>query len=102
MMVPKTATRTAVNEGPQVRAANSHPNATANSTAGYTTEIGAPQFRHFPRSQSQARIGTLSYHLIGVSQWGQRDGGRMTDCSIGQRAMQTLRNEPNAAPIAKK
>jgi hypothetical protein len=38
---------------------------------------------------------------MGVSQWGQRDGGRMTDSSIGQRAMQTFRKEPIAAPIAK-
>ena len=102
MMVPNTATRTAVKDGPHARAAKSHPNATTSSTAGYTTEMGALQFRHFPPSQIQPRMGTLSCHLMGVWQCGQRDGGRMTDSSAGQRAMHTFRKEPITAPVRKK
>jgi len=37
-----------------------------------------------------------------VRQCGQRDGGRMTDSSIGQRAMHTFRKEPITAPVRKK
>ena len=37
-----------------------------------------------------------------LAQRGQRDRGRTTDSSLGQRAMQTFRNDPKMAPSTAK
>src|SRR5690606_28912837 len=68
--------------------------ATAISTSGYITGIGSLQWRQRARSTIQLTTGMLSYHAIRFWQRGQRDRGRTTDCSDGQRAMHTFRNEP--------
>src|SRR5689334_6771440 len=72
--------------------------AVASSTSGYWIEIGSPQFRQRPRSSSHETTGMLSYARMPLPQRGQRDRGRMTDCSAGSRTMQTLRKLPNSAP----
>jgi hypothetical protein len=61
-----------------------------------------PQARHFPPSQNQAKTGTLSYGLIGVSHLGQREPGETMDKSPGIRVMQTLRKLPMINPNRKK
>ncbi len=40
----------------------------------------------------------LSYQAIRLPHWGQRERGRTTDSSAGQRTMQTLRNDPISRP----
>ena len=41
--------------------------------------MGFPQCRHFPRRTIHETSGTLSRDRIGVSHWGQCEGGRTTD-----------------------
>ena len=59
--------------------------ATAASTSGYCTLMGAPQRRQRARSTSHESTGTLSYHAIGAPQPGQRERGRTTDSFRGRR-----------------
>src|SRR6185312_14796887 len=97
-MVAKIATRSAIEPGPYQKTAATHMMPTAASTSGYWLEIGSPHLRHFARSTNHDTTGTLSYHAIPAPQRGQRERGRTTDCSAGQREMHTLRNEPTLAP----
>src|SRR6185437_11342195 len=97
--VTNTATRNASRVGPNRRTAPSQTSATSSSTSGYCTEIADLQPAQRPRSAIHPKIGTFSYARIGRSQVGQRDGGLTIDIPAGQRAMQTLRNEPMHAPI---
>src|SRR5260370_10942755 len=60
---------------PNSRNAATNSNPVASSISGYIAEIGAPHARHFPRSHSHANTGTLSYALICVPHFGQRDPG---------------------------
>src|SRR5206468_11501669 len=39
------------------------------------------------------------HDALPISQYGHRERGRTTERSAGQRAIQTLRNEPRQAPI---
>src|SRR5579883_1247650 len=97
-MVTKTATRSPVNlESLSANAAN-QVSAIATSTAGYCTEMRSRHPRQRPPSATQLRTGTFSYQVIGRWQRGQCERGATTDSSIGQRAMQTLRNDPMSAP----
>src|SRR5262245_36770926 len=67
--------------------------------SGYWSEMPAPQFRHLPRKTSHDTTGMLSYQAIGFLQWGQVDGGEMSDCSCGSRRMHTLRKLPIHRPM---
>jgi len=71
------------------------------SIKGYIGEMGSPHARHLPRSHSHPNTGTLSYALIGVLHWGQRDLGETMDISSGIRVMQTLRKLPITIPNRK-
>ena len=52
-----------------------------------------------PRRRRKLSTGILSYHLIGVLQTGQRDGGKTIDSpSAGSLRMTTLRKLPTTAP----
>src|SRR5437762_8838415 len=64
-------------------------------------EIGRWQLLHLPRNNSQLIIGMFSLAFIWCPHLGHRDRGRMTDSPSGHRPMQTLRNEPIAAPTTK-
>ena len=97
-IVAKTATRSAMEPGPNQITAATHVRPTTASTIGYWLEIGRPQLRHFARSTNHDTTGKLSNHAIPAPQGGQRDRGRTTDCSAGPRAMHTLRNDPTLAP----
>src|SRR5947207_11352189 len=68
---------------------------------GYMGEIGWPQARHFPLNHSQPSTGTLSYHLMSVSQRGHREPGNTMDNSSGIRMMQTFRKLPMTSPNRK-
>src|SRR5665213_2121399 len=57
----------------------------ADSTNGYRTEIGVRHVRHFPRSSSQDKIGTLSRSSIGVWHEGHDDRGETIDMCSGTR-----------------
>ena len=61
-------------------------------------EIGSSQQRQRARSTIQLSSGMFSNHASWCPQCGQRERGRMTLRSRGQRAMQTLRNEPTQSP----
>jgi hypothetical protein len=69
---------------------------------GYIGEMGSRQFRHFPRSHSQPRTGTLSYGLIGFKQRGHREPGATMEIPSGMREMQTFRKLPMQIPNRKK
>ena len=56
------------------------------------------QARQRPRSQSQPKIGTLSYHRMGVWHSGQWLAGRDRLMPLGSRQITTLRKLPQAAP----
>src|SRR5258705_13938590 len=79
---------------------NAQRRAVTSSTAGYIAGIGSPPPRQRARSTSPEMIGMLSYQRRPCPHFGQRDGGRITDClgSAPQRRMQTLRKLPIAAP----
>ncbi len=79
---------------------NAQMRAVTSSTAGYIAEMGSPHPRQRARSTSHETIGMLSYQRRPWPHFGQRDGGRITDClgSAPQRRMQTLRKLPIAAP----
>src|SRR5947209_19603175 len=64
-------------------------------------EIFTPQARHLPRSQSQPKTGTLSYHLIGVAHFGHLEAGATMETSSGMRRMQTFRKLPITMPKRK-
>src|SRR5450755_4014119 len=96
-----TATRIAVNVGPNCSTHATHTRATVSSSSGYTTEIGALQPLHFARSTSQLMSGMFSYQVISWPQYGQRERGFTTERSAGQRLTQTFRNEPMHVPKRK-
>jgi hypothetical protein len=54
-----------------------------------------------PRSTIQLRIGTFSLALIWCPHFGHRERGLTTDSPSGHLPMQTLRNDPIAAPTTK-
>jgi hypothetical protein len=56
------------------------------------------QLLHLPRNISQLTIGMFSLALIPWPHLGHLDLGFTTERPSGQRPMQTLRNEPIAAP----
>ena len=64
-------------------------------------EMGAPQFRHFPRSDSQVTSGMFRYHGMEYLQCGQWEGGETMLCPSGIRWMQTLRKLPTMEPNTK-
>lgn len=64
--------------------------------------MGRAQERHLPRSQSQPRMGTLSYGLIGVWHRGQRELGETTESPSGMREMHTFKKLPITIPNRKK
>jgi hypothetical protein len=64
---------------PKCRTHAAHSRPVTASTIGYRGEIGALHARHFPRSHSQPRTGTLSYGLIGVPHEGHAEGGCSRD-----------------------
>jgi IS1 family transposase len=66
--------------------------------SGYIGEMRSSQHRQRPRSAIQLRIGMFSNHWSWLAHCVQRDRGRMIERSIGQRTMQTLRNDPKHAP----
>jgi hypothetical protein len=76
-------------------------NPTSNSTTGYRQEIGCPQLRQRPLSKIQLSTGMLSYQLIGLRQWRQREQGRTIDSCCGRREMQTFKKLPNNNPRTK-
>src|SRR5438552_7640145 len=98
--VPKSAPLSASTPRPLRAAIQPQSAATASSTAGYIGLIGSRQWRHFPRSRSQEKIGMLSRQAMAAPQRGQLERGRTTDCfgSAPQRRMQTLRKLPMTAP----
>ena len=55
------------------------------STIGYRAEIGAPQWRHLPRSSNHDSTGMLSRGATGVLHSGQADGGDTMDFPMGTR-----------------
>src|SRR5271167_5220886 len=69
---------------------------------GYIGEMGSAQDRHLPPNQSQPRIGTLSYGLMGVKQRGHRDPGATIESPSGMREMHTFRKLPITIPKRKK
>ena len=64
-------------------------------------EMGAPQFRHFPRRYSQVTSGMFRYHGMEYLQCGQWEGGETMLCPSGIRWMQTLRKLPTMEPNTK-
>ena len=64
-------------------------------------EIGSSQQRQRARSTTQLRSGMFSNQASWCPQCGQRERGRTTLRSRGQRAMQTLRKEPTHSPTKK-
>ena len=87
---------------PYSRNAATNNNPVASSTSGYITEIRSPHARHFPLSQVHPKTGTLSYGLIAVPHFGQRDPGEIIEMSSGIRVMQTFRKLPMTIPNRKK
>src|ERR1700687_1685563 len=87
---------------PNSRKAATNNKPVLSSITGYIGEMGCPHARHLPRSQSQANTGTLSYGLIGVVQFGQREPGETMDIASGIRVMQTFRKLPITMPNRKK
>ena len=63
--------------------------------------MGRPQVRHLPRSQSQPKIGTLSYQFMSVWHRGHREAGATMETSSGIRKMQTFRKLPITMPKRK-
>src|SRR5581483_439514 len=100
-MVTNTASRTARSPGPATANAATQIAPVTASTTGYIGEIGRRQVRHRARRMSHDTTGMLSYQASALPQPGQRERGRTTDSSAGQRRMQTLRNEPMLAPTKK-
>jgi hypothetical protein len=70
--------------------------------SGYIGEMGSAQERHLPRSQSQPKMGTLSYGLMGVRQRGQRELGATMLKPSGMREMHTFKKLPITIPNRKK
>ena len=68
---------------------------------GYIIEIDSSQQRQRPRNATQLRMGTFSNQASWFPHCGQRERGRNTERSAGQRTMQTFRNEPKQAPTMK-
>src|ERR1700722_20964658 len=101
MIVPNTATRSAVSGDPIIMNAVSQPSAISSSTAGYWMEIRSLHPRQRPPSAIQLTSGMFSYHVMGRWHRGHRERGATTESSIGQREMHTLRNEPMTAPRTK-
>src|SRR6266403_4812888 len=63
--------------------------------------MGAPQFLHLPRNNSQVTSGRLRYQGIEYLQWGQCEGGEIMLCPEGILWMQTLRKLPTIVPRTK-
>ena len=63
--------------------------------------MGSPHPRQRPRSVSHEAMGMLSNQAMPAPHLGQRERGRTTDSSLGQREMHTFKNDPTAEPIAK-
>ena len=68
----------------------------------YRIGIRCPQQALFPLKNNQAKMGIFKYHGIFFLQWGQKEAGCMTDCSLGQRSMQTERKLPMQLPKTNK